>query len=460
MVLLITTISLVYILWFTDVEFSSLSTNNSQDAYITTSKEESRGTDKDQRLRAQEDLEHLLLIVAKVKLLNPQLWTTNNWKDVEKLLAEGEMHYRRTHFNLAKKKYHDAILKASEIIDSAEKIKIKNITIGNTAIKKWDSVTAERAFKIVLGIEPANPDGITGLQRSRVLEKVKTLMEQGKKYENSGQLDEAQKAYESALVLDKKARGAKPALIRLSFKQRPILYRSYISSGLALLQNNKFKEAERFLKKAQAIDNSIEVQEALSFIKSNHLTHKINQALKKARAAEKSEDWGLAAESFDGVLKLDAGMTSLIKKKKNALKRASLDKNIEALLNKPHAIDQVIDVQEAKSLLKQARLLLPKQTRINAQIKLLEKKLQASKAPISIKLESDGLTTVQIAHIMVLEPFKSEVVQLVPGIYTLEGTCASYQPIKTTIRISNLTHTSASRIKIACSQKNRIGLGQ
>ena len=333
----------------------------------------------DQRLNAQNDLENLLLNIKTLKPLNPQVWAVDRWKEIEQLLSEGEALYRTTRYHLAQKKYRQATIMVRDLASRVESVKLDNLREGDLAIKNWNSVKAERAFQIVLSIEPNNPDGLNGLKRSKVLEEVKILLSQGEKYEKANQLDKAKKFYESALLLDKNALGAKVAIVRINFKLRPTYYRSYMSSGLKLVRQNRLEEAEIFVRKAQAIESRAETLELLSLIDSKRLTNNINRHLKEASAAEKEEKWDLAVKSFNSAIRLDPAMNSIIKKKKKAEARALLDQNIEAILTEKNDLASRADFEIAKSLLKQARLSVPRNKHIRAQIKKLEKRLETSR---------------------------------------------------------------------------------
>lgn len=333
----------------------------------------------DQRLNAQNDLENLLLNIKTLKPLNPQVWAVDRWKEIEQFLREGEALYRTTRYHLAQKKYRQATIMVRDLASRVESVKLDNLREGDLAIKNWNSVKAERAFQIVLSIEPNNPDGLNGLKQSKVLEEVKILLSQGEKHEKANQLDKAKKFYESALLLDKNALGAKVAIVRINFKLRPTYYRSYMSSGLKLVRQNRLEEAEIFVRKAQAIENRAETLELLSLIDSKRLTNNINQHLKEASAAEKEEKWDLAVKSFNSAIRLDPAMNGIIKKKKKAEARALLDQNIEAILTEKNDLASRADFEIAKSLLKQARLSVPRNKHIRAQIKKLEKRLETSR---------------------------------------------------------------------------------
>lgn len=443
-----------FVLFFIQTRYADQSDSFDTAIEASASSQNKNTTTENQRLKAQRNLEQLLLVLKDAEQLSPQVWAINDWKAIEALLTDGEMHYRRTHFILAQKKYHEATQRAQNLINSAQKIKIENITIGDIAIKNWDSVGAERAYKIVLSIEPSNPDGTIGLKRATTLEKVKVLMEQGQKHEKSGQLEKAKNIFKSVIILDKYALGAQAALVRVNFKERPRLYQLYMSSSLALLRSNKYGEAEAFLLKAQAIDDSTAVKDALSLLNARRLTDKINRHLEQADKAEQEENWSLVENFLNKAIRLDSGMVALIKRKNRARVRAKLDEEIKALLNKRYGLESKKDIKVTKSLLSQALLVTPKQKEIQKQVSGLKQKLELSKTPIALTLESDGLTTVEIVDVNVLKTFKTRTVQFSPGVYTLLGTRLGYQSVNRTIRISNLTFSDESRITIVCSKKD------
>ena len=372
-----------YLKFFSNTAVESQSTSITPDTQSSESIAKDKTVVQDQRINAQKNLEELLLHMSRIEPLNPQVWATDHWKEIKNLLSEGETLYRRTRYRVAQKKYRQAITMIEALADSAESIKTNKLREGNLAIKNWNSVKAEKAFRIALSIEPNNTDGLDGLKRTKVLEEVKVLLMQGEKYEKINQLNKAKELYESALILDKNALGAKVAIVRINFKLRPTYYRSYMSSGLKLVQQNRLEEAESFVRKAQAIENRTETQELLSLIDSKRLTRDINQHLKQADAAEKEEKWDLAVKSFNRAIQLDPAMSSIIKKKKKAEARISLDRNIEMLLSEQTAFTNRADFETAKSLLKQARLSVPRDKRIRAQIKKLEEKIETSRVPAS-----------------------------------------------------------------------------
>lgn len=372
-----------YLKIYSNTALESQSTNITPDSRSSELIPKDKTAEQDQRINAQKNLEELLLHMSRLKPLNPQVWATDHWKEIEKLLSEGESLYRRTRYRLAQKKYRQAITTIETLAGSAESIKTNKLREGNLAIKNWNSVKAEKAFKTALSIEPNNTDGLDGLKRTKVLEEVKILLIQGEKYEKINQLNKAKKLYESALILDKNALGAKVAIVRINFKLRPTYYRSYMSSGLKLVRQNRLEEAESFVRKAQAIENRTETQELLSLIDSKRLTRDINKHLKQANAAEKEEKWDLAVKSFSSAIQLDPAMSSVIKKKKKAEARLSLDQNIEILLSVQDDFKNRADFEKARSLLKQARLSVPKDKRIRAQIKKLEEKIETSRISAS-----------------------------------------------------------------------------
>jgi len=118
-----------------------------------------------------------------------------------------------------------------------------------------------------------------------------------------------------------------------------------------------------------------------------------------------------------------------------ALDRERLHQQFDHYLTDPTRVYSPQPRANAEKLLASAGTPPAAETRLAGKIHSLQTLLIEASTPLTITLQSDGVTSVQIYHIGQLGQFTSQDLELRPGTYTVVGSRPGYRDVRQTFTV-------------------------
>jgi hypothetical protein len=155
-----------------------------------------------------------------------------------------------------------------------------------------------------------------------------------------------------------------------------------------------------------------------------------------ARALEEREDWRAALAEYEAALAVDPHVTFALEGRERAAGRATLAEGLDFHARNVHRLSTEGVAREAEALLDRARGVEAPGPRLRAQVSALEKALAGARTPVTVVIESDGLTEVAVSRVGRLGTLKRRALDLRPGEYTATGTRRGYRDVRRTFTVS------------------------
>ena len=149
-----------------------------------------------------------------------------------------------------------------------------------------------------------------------------------------------------------------------------------------------------------------------------------------ARIFEEEEEWGAALAEYEAALAVDPHVTFALEGKQKATGRAALSDGLDFHARNPARLSTEGVAREAEAMLERARGVDPAGPRLRAQVAAVEKALADARTPVTVVIESDGLTEVAVSRIGRLGTLTRRSVDLRPGEYTATGSRRGYRDVR------------------------------
>jgi len=147
-------------------------------------------------------------------------------------------------------------------------------------------------------------------------------------------------------------------------------------------------------------------------------------------ALESREEWKGAVREYEAALAIDAHVTFALEGRERAQKRADLDDAIAFHGRHPERLSAPAVAREVELLLERARSVQPAGPALERKVAALEAELVRARTPVSVVIESDGLTELSLSRVGRLGTLRRRSLELVPGSYTLTGSRPGYRDVR------------------------------
>ena len=166
-------------------------------------------------------------------------------------------------------------------------------------------MAAGAAFSLALRIAPDHRAAATGLHRAEVLDQVMDLLDQGRRRERAGELEQAAEAYRRATALDPFSPPAQEALARVQARFGDNAFAAFMSAGLKALSRGDHAAAKEAFRRAGEIKpGSPEAADGLAQAEEAERLEAIAVQRARATSREGEERWDEAAAAYAAVLAL------------------------------------------------------------------------------------------------------------------------------------------------------------
>lgn len=384
-----------------------------------------------QRKEAQDVLAELLATQGELDAIDVETWGLAKYEAALEQASVGDEYYRTQDFLLARDLY---ALGRDELNDLKETIPtvLQQILIeAQQALEQKQSDEAQQKFSLALLIDSESEEAAIGLQRASSLDDVSGLFAIADDLVESGDLQQARETYQQIVDLDDYNQIAKDRLEEVSTQILENEFSAIMSSGYALLEQQKPDEAIAEFQRASSL--GVNQQQALAAITQteNEIANSNISSLRDLIvSSEQGERWQDAVDRYDEVLLIDSNLTFAIDGKDYAGKRAQLDNLLVEALNNPERFSEDAVFQQTLDVYYTGRAIEQPGPHLIAQLDELEVLLEGSQIFYDIPIRSDNLTEVTLLRIGNLGAFEQTAVSLKPGRYVVVGKRAGYREVR------------------------------
>ena len=409
-----------------------------------------------QRETAQSKLANILETADALETRQVKRWAADDYGRAQAEVEDGEKAYREQRYEPALAAYDSAMGILEALQQRVPEVVTQLVDDGFLALTAGDSAAATQAFEFALAIEPRHGDATKGLARANTLDQVLALVLEAEGYERLGNMDRAEEAYQRALKLDAQAPDVSAALSRIRQLKIDRRYRAAMSKGFAALAAGRFSQATTAFEEARKIKpHGQEVDAALRQTENQATTHRIKTLIEEADQAAGQEQWTRAAKQYGAALKLDADLPLAAQGKSRATERARLDEQLVQTIKQPLRLSDNAVYGQATALRDAAAGMSEPGPRLSGQIATLSRQLKEARTPITVNLNSDGLTQVTVYKLASIGRFEHHELALNPGRYTVVGIREGYRDVR--IDFSVVPNEPGPTIQVQCEEKLAFG---
>ena len=383
------------------------------------------------------------------------------WGDLEFRLAlqgvdQGDEQYRYGDYQKAIETYQLSLdqLKDLESVAQQELVEAKKLSlkaIESASVTSDAELAVDRA-ELAIAIAPDDDEAQILVSRASNLSQLITLLAEGRYYSAQNDLGSAKAAYEKAVALDPQHIAAAAELLTTKQSITEETFRDHMSDGFVALNKLDFEQASTAFNHAGVIHpNHPSVQQALNQVASEQSQLLVDQQMIQAGTLAQQEQWQGALAIYQRLLLTDNSLTEAKVRKISVSVRASLDRQIIALLDDPLSLAESRAFYKGQTLLADAKGFANPGPRLSRQIDQLDKALQASQIPVAVIIQSDNLTQISVYKVANLGTLQQTSISLKPGLYIAAGQRAGYRDSRVEFEVSEQSPTGP--IVVICSEK-------
>lgn len=384
-----------------------------------------------QREAAQNVLAELLELQETLEEKEAETWATEDFEEVFSLAASGDEAYREQDFVAARDYYQEGLGILQALNANLPNVFDQYLAEGEQAILDGEPEVAEAAFNIAVLINPDSSEAVTGYDRSQILANVLGIIAQGEALHDSGQFEEARDFYRQALNRDPDHQGAANLLDQVN---RDILDRDFsaaMSRGFTALGNENPEQAESAFRQALTLKpQSPEANAALEQTVSQMTLSAINIHLDAASEFVSQEQWQQALAEYDAALAIDPNLVTARENRSQANSRNNLDRYLETVNTNPLRLAEEAVYEQAAGIYNDAVNIAGNWPRLDGQLQTLRNFLERATEPVTVRLQSDGVTQVTVYQVGDLGQFMSQSLDLTPGTYVAVGIREGYRDVR------------------------------
>jgi len=264
-------------------------------------------------------------------------------------------------------------------------------------------------------------------------------------------LRDAATVYRQAAELDPQMGEAADAVARVD---AALVQRGFVeamSDGYRALESGNYDTAAKAFNQAARIrPGAPEPGTGLAEARAAKTLSRVQALAAVAQEKEQTEQWRQAAEAYQQILAIDAGVISATQGLQRTRLRAEIDERLQAFLVDPERLYVEDGVARARAALTDAGRVAQPGARLRAQMAALDALVRKATRPVQVMLESDNLTEVVVYRVGRLGSFERKVLQLEPGDYTVVGTRAGYRDVRQQLKLR--PGTDPTPLSIRCEE--------
>ncbi|MEQ9561217.1 MAG: hypothetical protein RLN69_01755, partial [Woeseiaceae bacterium] len=384
-----------------------------------------------------EALGDLLSRLERLRFRAVDRWGGQPFLDALNVYKAGDEAYVNKNYAAALRQYREAIKMLDPFFDRIEPVFRETLAAARDAFARGDHFEAIRLYDLAVAITPGNAEAERGLARSRNLEAVMNLSEQGLQYEADLELDAAKMSFEKALELDAAWDPAVAGLARVRDAIRETTFNQRMTEGFDALAAGYYDSARAAFSAAKAINpSSREAADGLLQVDQEIRLQDIRRLESQAAEQVDDERWEEAVQTYQSLLDIDSDLQFAKEGLAAANQRVALHETLTGFIEDPDALSADITMQKATRLLLDISRLSPIGPRLEDQKEALSRLLKRAATPLDVQLVSDNATNVAIYQVAQFGTFLRQDLQLRPGEYVAVGSRPGYRDVRVEFRVA------------------------
>jgi tetratricopeptide (TPR) repeat protein len=388
------------------------------------------------RATAHQSLQAYLQLRARMELDNAAAWGEPEWSAVAGLVDRGDRDFAQRQFAAAGRGYQAALQRLQQLAASRADLLSRALEEAARALAENDVANASARFEVALAIEPEHPAATRGLARARSRDAVIGQMNQGQAAEASSELEVAAVAYGQAAQLDPDYEPAQVALQRVTALTNARDYTAAMTRALAALDAGKTTAAGSALAEADRLrPGETAVRDARQRLQGMRAQADLDRLRRQAADRTAGEDWPAAAALYRKALAIDPAAGFAREGLHRAEERTKLHAQFDHYLESPDRVYSAAPLANAKQLLVAASAAPAEEPQLARKITALQELVAQASTPVTVTLNSDGVTSVVVYRVAKLGQFDSRQLELLPGDYTVVGSRPGYRDVRKVLAV-------------------------
>lgn len=408
-----------------------------------------------QKMRQREDAQNTLAVLLELQeeleakqVLN---WAGEAFNAAIEQARQGDEAYRTQQFTEANTFYKAGADALQSIKDGEPAMYAQFLTDANAALLAGDAELATAAFGQALLIDPSSTEAVAGMERANVLTDVLELLDNGRNLQAGNQLEEARTLYQQAQALDAAHPEVSAALQQVNTAIAEREFAGAMSRGYSALQSGESAAALRAFEQALAMKpGSDEVEAAMQQARDRQTFDAISVHIDAALMHEDNEAWALAVAAWDEALAVDPNLVDAVQGRERSDSRRKLDEFLQLTLNNPLRVAETEIHAQTTQVVADAERMLDAGPRLQGQLDQVKGFLERALVPLTVRLHSDGLTTVTVYRVAELGMFTAYGLDLLPGEYVAVGVRPGYRDVRQEFVVG--LDGQAPDVTVACTE--------
>ena len=389
------------------------------------------------RFNAEMILGELLSNFETLERRSVHRWAGVQFKRAQEFYAAGDKAYLERDYRAAETSYLDAIAVVEPLFEQIEPEFQKALTGAQNAFAAGDRPEALRLYELAVAITPNSPVARAGYERTKNLQSVLQLVDQGLSYEQDLELEAAETSFRQAVTIDPLWEPAVDGLARVQKTRIQMEFDQRMSEGLGALATGDYLAARAAFRMAERlIPESPEPSDGLLQVDQGLRLDNISVLEQEAHSLQQDEHWEAVATTYEEILRIDGNLSFAIDGLAHAREMSALHEKLDEYLGDP-------DKLSAPSVMKKATMLVVDITRMQeigarlaAQRDELSRLLKRAVTPVPVALVSDNLTNVSVYKVGNLGNFTSRELTLRPGTYVAVGVRPGFRDVRLEFRVA------------------------
>ena len=389
------------------------------------------------RFNAEMILGELLSNFETLEQRGVMRWAGAQFLRAKELYANGDKAYLERDYVLAESNYLDAISVLEPLFDQIEPEFQKALSGAKAAFDAGDWPEALRWYELAVAITANHPEARAGYERTKNLESVLRLVDQGLEYEEDLELEAAEASFKQAVTIDPLWQPAVDGLARVQRTRIEMEFDQRMSEGLDAMASGDYLAARAAFRMAERlIPGSPEPADGLLQVDQGLRLDDISVLEQEAVSLEQDEHWEAAATTYEEILKVDGNLSFAIDGLSHAREMSALHKRLDDYVSDPDKLS-VPNAQKKATLLVVDITRMPEiGPRLAGQRDELSRLLKRAVTPVPVALVSDNLTSVSVYRVGNLGSFTSRQLELRPGTYVAVGIRPGFRDVRREFRVA------------------------
>ena len=389
------------------------------------------------RLSAESTLGELLSALEILEGRGVERWAITEHRAARQMYADGDKAYLEKDYVYAEELYLGALTVLEPLYARIEPAFEKAYAEAVAAFEAGDWSQALSAYELAVAITPSHADAIAGYQRTRNLETVLGLVEQGVEYEEDLELDAALSSFERAAEIDPLWQPAQDGIQRVERTRTEIEFDTRMSEGFEAIANGDFLAARAAFRVAQKlIPESTEPADGLLQVDQGLRLQDINTLEREALALEADEHWVAVVQTYEEILKVDNTLSFARDGLARGREMSALHAKLDSMIAEPDRLSVPSVMDEATKLVVSITIRPDVGPRLAEQRDELSGLLKRAATPVTVPIVSDNQTDVIIYRVGKLGNFMHKEVNLRPGTYIAVGSRPGFRDVRREFRVA------------------------